>query len=99
MKRVTASEARRDWFRILDEVAAGEVVVIDRNGRTIRIQRAEPRGAEASVPDYGELLRVPKGAADAHLWGWEWTGHEGAALRPLPEGLQAPDDDALPDPA
>jgi hypothetical protein len=32
MKRVTASEARRNWFRLLDEVAAGAVVVIERGG-------------------------------------------------------------------
>lgn len=96
MKRVTASEARRDWFRILDEVAAGEIVVIDRNGRTIRIQRADPPADEAGVPDYGELLRVPEDAGEADRWGWEWTGHEGTSLRPLVDGLQATDDDPLP---
>lgn len=96
MKRVTASEARRDWFRILDEVAAGEIVVIDRNGRTIRIQRADPPADEAGVPDYGELLRVPEDAGDAHRWGWEWRGPEGTSLRPLVDGLQATDDAPLP---
>ena len=32
MKRVTASEARRNWFRLLDEIAGGEQVVITSEG-------------------------------------------------------------------
>ena len=35
MKRVTASDARKNWFRLLDEAAAGEVVVIERAGTRI----------------------------------------------------------------
>ena len=30
MKRLTASEVRKNWFRVLDEVAAGEGVVLER---------------------------------------------------------------------
>jgi antitoxin (DNA-binding transcriptional repressor) of toxin-antitoxin stability system len=75
MKRVTASDARKDWFRLLDEVAAGAVVSIERGGRTILLQRASrPRGGE-SVPDYSGLIRAPR-AEDADRWSWEW-GAEG----------------------
>lgn len=76
MKRVTASEARRSWFRLLDEVAAGAVVVIERHGKRILLRREEEReGAYSGLPDYSSLLEVrePDRAAE---WGWEW-GPEG----------------------
>jgi antitoxin (DNA-binding transcriptional repressor) of toxin-antitoxin stability system len=74
MKRVTASEARRNWFRLLDEVAAGTSVVIERAGRRILIQREPEAGLGA--PDYSELIRV-RDASDADRWGWNWEGEEG----------------------
>ena len=77
MKRVTASEARRNWFRILDEVAAGEVVVIERNGRTIQLSREAATDLAREVPDYTGLVRAPKGAKHAERWGWEWSETEG----------------------
>lgn len=73
MKQVSASEARRNWFRILDEVAAGQVVVVERNGRRIELRRQAARSATATVPDYSGVLRVPD-AGDADLWGWTWQG-------------------------
>ena len=86
MKHITASQARRDWFRILDEVADGETVVIDRKGRRIQIRRVEAPGACAPLPDYTEVLRVREDATEAHRWGWEWSGEEGGALRPREDG-------------
>lgn len=76
MKRVTASEARRQWFRILDEVAAGETVVIERGGRRIVLRREEAPDDEAGIPDYSELLQAPH-ADCAHEWSWRWPGEEG----------------------
>lgn len=87
MKRVTATEARRQWFRLLDEVAAGEVVVIERKGLRIVLRRetkVRPPGAP-SHEDYRRLLRVPDlDRADA--WHWEWVapGVE-LAIREEPE--------------
>ena len=76
MKRVTASEARKNWFRLLDEVAQGAVVCIERGGRRI-ILRQEPDTSEAaSLPDYAPLLQVPD-ANEADLWGWSWSEEEG----------------------
>jgi len=82
MKRVTASEARRNWFRILDEVAAGEVVVVERNGKAIQLTRAPQADRVREVPDYSGFLRVEEGAEDADRWGWEWSGEEGD-VRPV----------------
>jgi len=80
MKTVTATGARKDWFRLLDEVAGGEVVVIERGGRLLELRRREPAGELREPPDYSDVLRVPD-AEEADTWGWEWQG-PGKPLRP-----------------
>lgn len=75
MKRITASEARKNWFRVLDEVAEGEVVVIERNGRRIQLRREADDVRE--VPDYSGLIGATGDAAEADRWGWDWPGEEG----------------------
>lgn len=75
MKRVTASDARKNWFRLLDEVAAGETVVIERAGRRILIKREPLAVHETTAPAYGDLIS----ASDAYCadeWGWTWDGPE-----------------------
>ena len=79
MKRVTASDARKNWFRLLDEVAAGEVVCVERGGRRILIARDDAEPAGHRIPDYSDLLAVPS-PADADRWGWAWS--EGGDLEP-----------------
>lgn len=74
VKHVTASEARRNWFRLLDEIAQGEVVVLERNGRRIVLRSEDDISAEAK-PDYRQLLQVAD-TEDADRWGWEWAGPE-----------------------
>lgn len=81
MKRVTASEARKHWFRLLDEVIAGEVVVTERKGRRVVLKREEAKPSRAVPPDYRKLLRVPD-AEHADLWSWRWAG-PGRALKAL----------------
>ena len=77
MKRLTASEARRNWFRLLDEVAAGQVVLVERNGRRIVIRREQTRGGPSrSSPDYSGLLRSRR-ADDADSWTWSWKASGG----------------------
>jgi antitoxin (DNA-binding transcriptional repressor) of toxin-antitoxin stability system len=78
MKRVTASEARRNWFRLLDEVAQGVVVCIERGGRRIVLRRQPESERGADVPDHGTLLGMPKlDEADAGSWSrWEDAGPE-----------------------
>lgn len=68
MKRVTATEARKNWFRLLDEVAAGEVVLIERGGARLRLALAEPAEPSAKIPDYRGLIRVPD-ADSVDQWG------------------------------
>jgi hypothetical protein len=81
MRRVTASDARKNWFRILDEVAAGDVVVVERGDRRILIQREETAATNEPVPDYSGLIRAPEAELAEH-WGWEWA-QSGGDLQPI----------------
>lgn len=81
VKKVTASEARRQWFRLLDEAVQGEVIVVQRKGRRITLRREE-RGVSRGDPSpakYRRLLRVPK-AAESDRWSWEWRGATGGLV-------------------
>ena len=77
MKRVTATEARKQWFRLLDEVVSGEVVILERKGRRVILRREDSeRGLkDPKELDYRKLLRVPD-ADHADQWTWEWQGEE-----------------------
>jgi hypothetical protein len=70
MKYVTASEARRNWFRLLDEAVKGEVIAIQREGRKLILRLEKQKQA---IPSYKGLIDF-KDADDAHTWGWEWKG-------------------------
>lgn len=81
MKRVTATEARKNWFRLLDEVVEGEVVLIERDGARLRLALVEAAEPSEAIPDYRELIHVPD-SDSADQWGWEWDGSpEGLRLR------------------
>ena len=91
MKRITASEARKNWFRLLDEVAGGEVFVLERKGRRLVVRREDSSldSTELELPDYGNLLHVPD-ADEADRWSWHWKGPGQQIAVPLP----SPDDSA-----
>ena len=76
MKRVTASDARRNWFRLLDEVAGGEVVEIERNGKRIVLRREDRKSRSKRTPDYSGLITVPD-LDQLEDWTWEWDPDEG----------------------
>lgn len=77
VKHITATEARKNWFRLLDEAAGGEVIIIDREGTRLVLHRQQSSEGEAAakVPSYEGLIRVAH-VEEADLWGWEWTGAE-----------------------
>jgi hypothetical protein len=68
MKQVTATEARRKWFTLLDEVANGEVIAIERNDKRIILKLQKTKKV---VPNYKASIDFPE-ADDADTWGWEW---------------------------
>lgn len=87
MKRVTATEARKNWFRLLDEVADGEVVLIDRGGSRLVLKLAESGAQTSPIPSYEGLIRVRK-AEEADRWGWEWEDSP-EGLKPRPNEPEA----------
>jgi antitoxin (DNA-binding transcriptional repressor) of toxin-antitoxin stability system len=74
MKRVNASEARRNWFQLLDEVAQGEKIVIERRGRRIVVvcEDLEEGDSNKEAPDYSALLQVAD-LDQADEWTWSWS--------------------------
>ncbi len=73
MKNVTASEARRDWFRILDEVASGEKVVIQRRGKQIVLTCEDSHQLKSGTNvDYRALIQS-RNVDEADRWSWEWS--------------------------
>ena len=80
MKRVTASEARKNWFKLLDEAANGEVITIQRNDKKLilKAQKSRPR-----VPSYKGLIGGK--VDDADQWGWEWKGQGKLVSTTLPK--------------
>lgn len=70
----------------MDEVAAGEVVVLERNGRRIVLSSEDRETAESSeaMPDYSALIKA-SGVDHAEKWSWQWLGPErGLGLRDDP---------------
>jgi len=74
VKYYSATEARANWFRILDEVAEGESVVVERKGK--RILLCCEGESTQRVPDYQGIL-VVEDEEQADQWGWDWTPEEG----------------------
>jgi antitoxin (DNA-binding transcriptional repressor) of toxin-antitoxin stability system len=82
MKKVTASEARRQWFRLLDEAAQGEIIVVERKGHRLVLRREDAGKAKSAspTPRYRRLLRAPR-ADQADRWSWNWTPETGLTPR------------------
>lgn len=80
MKCVTASEARKNWFKLLDEAANGEVIAIQRNDKKLilKAQKGRPR-----IPSYKGLIGGK--VDDADTWGWEWKGSGKLVPKTLPK--------------
>ncbi len=54
MKHVTASEARKNWFALLDEGPKGAVVAIQRNDKKLILKLQKKK---AAVPNYkGQMM-------------------------------------------
>ena len=67
MKHVTASEARKNWFSLLDEVANGQIVAIERNGKklVLRTEKAKKGRSYRKVISGQDIDNADK-------WGWDW---------------------------
>jgi len=74
MKRLTATELRRNLYRILDEVAErGETVRVDRRGRRISIRVEPEQGRLARLSHHKAIVGDPEDLV--HLdWSRDWKG-------------------------
>ena len=82
MKLIKASEARKQWFRLLDDALRGEVIAVERKGQRVVLQRQEnsrSTRAKDSI-NYRKLLKVPR-ADDADRWSWDWQPDHGLKMR------------------
>ena len=80
MKHVTATEARKSWFRLLDEAAGGELVVIEREGVRLVLQRQDQgHPIQHGLPSYEGLIRADH-VERADQWSWDWRGLEDALV-------------------
>ena len=80
MKHVTATEARKNWFQLLDEAARGEVIAIQRDDKKLILKAAKTK---SRPPNYRKLIHFPE-ADDAHTWGWDWKGPGRLAFKKKP---------------
>jgi antitoxin (DNA-binding transcriptional repressor) of toxin-antitoxin stability system len=78
MGRVTATEARRNLFQLLDQALEGKAVIIERNGRSIVLKahpaRRVPRKHSAAA--YRKALGedATRWIDEVESWTWEWRG-------------------------
>ena len=85
MKQLSATEARRNFFHLLDEAARGHPVFIEKRGVVIRMTRERKSDRKSfSGFDYkpyfkGETLD------DADRWSWDWNPEKGMTLKTLPQ--------------
>ena len=82
MKHVKASEARKQWFRLLDDALRGEVIAVERKGQRVVLRREELSDTKKSKGSghYKRLLRVPR-ADEVDQWSWEWRPERGLVSR------------------
>lgn len=73
MLRTTASQARKDLFRLLDAVERGEEVVLERKGVRFRLSRDEGSGVQGSDAQEVAEPRSPVIIEDPTLLSGEWT--------------------------
>ena len=75
MTRINASEARQEFFRLLDAVESGEAVIVERKGARFRLSLVPPEPAEA--PASPVLVNDP----DVLSGNWTWVGDKEGHLQ------------------
>ncbi len=73
MTRMTATEARRQLFKLLDAVEGGDEVVLERRGVRFRLTLDRRDRAEEVLPESPLVVTDPD-ILDAE-WGWKTDAH------------------------
>lgn len=82
MKQVSATEARINFFKLLDSALKGEVVIIDRNGIPLQLVRRtylKRLGAKKKKVHYAS--HIHRGVDDADQWSWDWDSAKGLTFK------------------
>ncbi len=75
MTQIKASEARQEFFRLLDAVEQGEAVIVERKGARFRLTLIPPEPtAESASP---VLVEDP----DVLSGNWAWVGDRNGQLQ------------------
>ncbi|MBL7684982.1 MAG: type II toxin-antitoxin system Phd/YefM family antitoxin [Deltaproteobacteria bacterium] len=74
MKQVSATEARKQFFKLIDSAAAGETILIERKGVLLRLV-PEPKKKTKKRPSYSNCLSGDLDSADE--WTWDWNPLKG----------------------
>lgn len=75
---LTASDARQEFFRLLDAVEHGEAVVVERKGVRFRLSLLEPA---AGTHPSGSASPVEVSDPDVLSGDWTWGGDENGQLQ------------------
>jgi hypothetical protein len=70
MLRATATQARKDLFRLLDAVERGEEVVLERRGVRFRLSREDSPALASEVAEPRPRLLVQDPAVLSGEWTW-----------------------------
>jgi len=84
MKRLTATEARKNFFHLLDEAARGDPVFIERKGILIRMTREKKR-LRKNLPEIDYSPYFKGSLDDADRWSWDWRPGKGLKPKILPK--------------
>jgi prevent-host-death family protein len=75
MTRLTASEARQEFFRLLDAVEQGEAVIVERKGVRFRLSVVPRERTDRSASPV--LVNDP----DVLSGNWTWAGDQAGRLQ------------------
>jgi len=70
MKHFCATNARYNFFKIIDTAASGEPVIIERNGISLELRKLSPRKKASKKISYKGLIKG--GLDNADCWSWKF---------------------------
>ncbi len=74
MKHYSATEARKNFFSLLDDALDGNKVYIEREGQVLELT---PKKKKVKKLSYKKFFLSSPTVDDADTWGWGWTPDKG----------------------
>ncbi len=78
MRQVSATDARKNFFTLLDRAAEGEAVIIKRKGVFLRLIREKPHKKKVAF-SYRRYFHNSTDKADS--WSWDWDSQSGLTFK------------------